>query len=785
MGGGGGNLGWLNGGLRGYGIVFDTYPQPNWNLVSFENPEVHILENTGGYASYTPPIDLENTGWFDVEVQMDNGHLQVYMTNEGAGLPRTLAIDYTVAGYQGFDAHFGFTGATGGLNNNQWVDDLPLVLLNAYGSRKLPAGSYQTGVPVSVDVEVRVNPAVTLGSADVVEQIPPGLGPTDVNAPGATVSGGQIRWNLTGANIKTQILTYSVTPPEGMTDALAFSGTVSFPGNSSAILGASAMYPVPTAPRYVEAAIFMDAVVSWSAPLTEGATNYKVYRSVNGGAWELLATTGGTLYVDSSLVAGENYSYQVSATNVLGDEGPTSRPTTQATPLTQAEVEQGREIREAEDFNYGSGQYPGYQGCPAASESPATTDLDPQYDYFHPNVGGPDPPIYRTNDPLPDGIGIETVLDDGTTDVYHTNIGWIDIGSWWRYTFNVTQAGWVDIALRVAAPSSSQMAVYWDEVLIGRTHSFATGTWHNMIYVQLEDRVEATAGEHVVRVESVAGGMNLDKIAIAWNAGPPKRQTIWGDNFDSYAVTADVFSPTNGKWTRGNTTNSAGSWTLWDTEGPPLSAESANIAGMQDKYMISDSDLSGAGTILDEEMLSPEVDCADWTKVRLNFNKNYRIYDDPNPDRTQDAEVDIRSFDPVSGWSNWTNLLHLDRTDVDPNATPPELSNPEVFDLSAYDGKKIQLKFHFFKAEYDYWFAFDDVRVSGVELPKQIPLPIITLDAGNVTVSWDPFEPGQYSVEYTANLKGTWTKIAGPFTQTSFTEAMSADKTGYYRILGQ
>jgi hypothetical protein len=498
-----------------------------------------------------------------------------------------------------------------------------------------------------------------------------------------------------------------------------------------------------------------------------------------------LATTGGTSYVDSSVVAGGNYSYQVSATNGVGDEGPTSRPTAQATPLTQAEVEQGREIREAEDFNYGSGQYPGYLSCPAASEAPTAADLDPQYDYFHPNVGGPDPAIYRTNDPIPAGIGIERVLDDGTTDVYHTNIGWIDVTSWWRYTFNVTQPGWVDVALRVAAPTSGTMAVYWDEVLIGRTHSFSTGSWHRLIYVQLEDRIEATTGEHVVRVESVAGGMNFDRIAIAWNAGPPKRQTIWGDNFDSYTATADVFSPTVGKWTRGLTTNSAGSWTLWDTAGPPLNAEPANIAGMENKYIISDSDLSGAGILLDEEMLSPEVNCADWTKVRLNFNKNYRMYDDLEPTHTQDAEVDIRSFDSTTGWSNWTNLLHLDRSSVPVDLDPPELSDPEMFDLSAYDGKKIQLKFHFFNAEYDYWFAVDRIRVSGVQLEEEIPMPPMKIDFPNVTITWTPFGPGQYSVEYTSNLKGTWTKIAGPFTQTSFTEAMPADKTGYYRVVGQ
>jgi hypothetical protein len=247
-----------------------------------------------------------------------------------------------------------------------------------------------------------------------------------------------------------------------------------------------------------------------------------------------------------------------------------------------------------------------------------------------------------------------------------------------------------------------------------------------------------------------------------------------------------VFSPTVGKWTRGVTGNNEASWMLWDTEEPNLgSVAPADIAGMEDKYMVSDSDLEQF-VPTDEEMLSPEVDCAGWTKLRLNFNKNYRIYPlELDPDRTQDAEVDIRSFDPASGWSNWTNLLHLDMSDVDVNADPPELSDPEVFDLSAYDGNKIQLRFHFFHAQYDFWFAVDQIRVSGVQEAVEIPLPDIALVAGNVTISWTTFGAGQYSVEYTSNLKGTWTKIAGPFAQTSFTEAMPADKTGYYRILGQ
>jgi hypothetical protein len=347
----------------------------------------------------------------------------------------------------------------------------------------------------------------------------------------------------------------------------------------------------------------------------------------------------------------------------------------------------------------------------------------------------------------------------------------------------VPQAGWVKFEFRVATPNAAgTIEAYWDEVPIAET-SFWSGDWQLFTWALMEDEIQTTTGVHTLRVQSVAGGVNLDVIAIQWNAAAPSRQSVWEDNFDSYTSDSDVFSPAVGKWTRGLTTNTAGSWRLWDTDGPDLGTEPANIAGMEDKFMISDSDLSAAGVLLNEEMLSPEVDCADWTKLRLNFNKNYRAYEDP--DHTQTAEVDIRSFDAVSGWSNWTNLLHLDRSDVDPDAEPPELSDPEMFNLSAYDGKKIQLKFHFFNAEYDYWFAVDEIRVSGVQVVQEIPRPTITLAAGNVTVSWTSFGPGQYSVEYTANLKGTWTKIAGPFSQTSFTEAMRTDKTGYYRILGQ
>ncbi|MDP2897249.1 MAG: carbohydrate-binding protein [bacterium] len=463
--------------------------------------------------------------------------------------------------------------------------------------------------------------------------------------------------------------------------------------------------------------------------------------------------------------------------NQANDEGPLSRPTAQVSIPTM-------EIRQAEDFNYDSGLFPWTAAVtlpPIEAPDADTIGTPAEYDFYHPGVecgppAPPWPPEYR-----PD-VCIIIVEEADNPGVFATVISGIVPGSWYRYSFNVPQAGWVKFEFRVAAPSGGMLAAFWDETLVG-TVSYNTADWNIFTWALMEDQIQTTAGVHTLRVKSVSGQLNFDTIAILWNAAPPTRLTIWEDNFDNYTSTADVFSPTVGKWSRGTTTNSAGSWTLWPTEGPPLGTEPANIAWMENKYMISDSELSGEGVLLDEEMISPEVGDRFWTKLRLNFNKNYRIYDDV--DHTQDAEVDIRSFDPLSGWSNWTNLLHLDTSDVDPTADPPELSDPEVFDLSAYDRKKIQLRFHFFNAEYDYWFAFDKVRVSGVQAPPEIPRPDITVEDGYVRVSWTSFGPGQYSVEYTTDPGGGWTKIAGPFTHTSFYLPIPADKRGYYRIVGQ
>jgi hypothetical protein len=568
-----------------------------------------------------------------------------------------------------------------------------LILTDVYALRSLP-DSFKPGEKVRVDLAIKVNPNSPPSSVTISESIsgiPPWVpGDAWIQAPGALlVPPDGLTWTLTGEGVKNQTLTYWVTVPAETTQAPRFSGTVTFAATVVDIYGDDVIYSVPTTPRFVTVEMLQAAHLSWSAPLTEGTARYHIYRSINGGLCELIGSTESTTYTDKWVTPGDKYSYWVAAVNVKSIEG-------QPSPARPEVSVPATEIREAEDFNYGGGQYPPFENCPPPIQAPDkdTIGTPAEYDCFDP--GGP---------------RIEIVQEADNPGVFSTVISGIDPGSWYRYGFNVPEPGWIKLEFRVASPGGGTLAVYWDEVLVGGV-SYKTGNWGIFTWALMENQIQTTAGVHTLRVKSVSGQLNVDTIAVQWNAAPPTRLTIWEDNFDSYTSTADVFSPTVGKWTRGATGNNPASWTLWDTEGPPLGLEPANIAWMENKYMISDSDLSGEGVLLDEEMISPEVDCTTWIRLQLNFNKNYRIYGDP--DHTQDAEVDIRSYDPATGWSNWTNLLHLDTRSVPVYFDPPELSDPEVFDLSAYDRKKIQLKFHFFNAEYDYWFAIDDIRLTGV-----------------------------------------------------------------------
>jgi hypothetical protein len=449
------------------------------------------------------------------------------------------------------------------------------------------------------------------------------------------------------------------------------------------------------------------------------------------------------------------------------------------------------EIREAEDFNYGAGSYPGFQDCPAAIEATAVDDLTGT-DFWHPHTGGPNE--YRPANVTPDGIGIETVAEADNPSLDHTNIGWVDAGSWYRYTFDVPapgpgdpEGGWIKLVFRMASPrAEGAVAAYWDESLIGIARMPGTGSWHLMDYAILEEQVQTTPGVHTLRVEVVdtdpaqQHDINFDSIGIGFNWTKPTREDLFADDFDEHYTTlysyADLVDPTVGhEYTVVNGSGVAeGAWRLWNTQGNLLGNEDPAIDAMTDNYVITDSDLAGA-VDADEELITPPIDCTDHRRVRFDYNYNYRAYLD-DVTHTQIAEVDIRTSDDGTTWGDWTSLASWDTSVGEFD------SGSQQVDISALaDGKHIQIRFHYYEANFDYWFAVDDLRVSGdkeepvIEEPKILSVGYV---AGTADLTWEEFGTGQYTVDYTNDLtSGSWDPIPGetwPITTTNWTGDIDA-----------
>ncbi|NQT84198.1 hypothetical protein HQ563_14315, partial [bacterium] len=248
------------------------------------------------------------------------------------------------------------------------------VITDAYAFRTLPA-SYEPGGTTDVSLSVRTNPDNPPDTVTVLENIPTGLSAVPGSMThGGIVVGDTIAWTLTGEGITD--VAYSLGVPGDTSGALNFGGAVSFPGTTVDIYGDDIIYENPVAPQNLDAEMLLTAELSWSANAQEGIIGYRLFRSVNGQAWEELGFVSGTSYVDKWIDPGSTYNYKVLAVNAVGAEGPFSDPTGEKMIVM--------EIREAEDFNYGGGLWPFVKDVTdtPANESPATDDLGAEYDFF-------------------------------------------------------------------------------------------------------------------------------------------------------------------------------------------------------------------------------------------------------------------------------------------------------------------------------------------------------------------------------------------------------------------
>ncbi len=651
-----------------------------------------------------------------------------------------------------------------------------IVELEVYGldaplacTRELVPLFYTPGGTVSIVLSVEIHEPPPPDSLTVTELVPEQA--SLVNAAGGDIAvPGQITWSFGPGEIAEMQLAYTIAIPRDHSGTLSFQGSLSYGDVSDQrIRGEDSLYAKLPPTRNLRLEMTLLGHLRWSPVLDEGVVGYHVYRSINGEAYEdISGLLAEAFFDDGDVEEGPAYRYKVTVENASGVESELA----ESGAAGPASVIMRR--IEFEDYDYGRGLFPGGEGR-TGFPAPSSDDISGGNDYFFHNTDATN--AYRPGD----AVDI-TAFDDAG----HFICGAAE-GDWWRFSFDLPQAGYIKIAdLRAASSDEATYDFFWDDLPAGK-FSFNTGgedTWRT--YQMDIPPFMSSEGVHTLRIRAAAGVSSADSFGIAFGWSPPKRQVIFADDFDRYATSDEVV--TLGKW--GIVNGSAepqGAWRLWNTGGEPLAEDEPgpDFPGFASGYMISNGDFAG-GVQLDEELLSPQIDCTRYICVAVQFLGAINIYEtDPDGD-LQTTDFDISLYDEkTKSWSEWVNLFTRDRTGGDDFS-----AIPKWFDISSLaDGKTVKFRWHFYNTTWDYWWAVDDVRVSGEKRPPRV-ISAAVGPLGSVTLSWESFGQGLYTVEFSDDiLEGTWQPVPGadwPTVETTWQgDDLSEQRRRFYRVTSE
>lgn len=147
-----------------------------------------------------------------------------------------------------------------------------------------------------------------------------------------------------------------------------------------------------------------------------------------------------------------------------------------------------------------------------------------------------------------------------------------------------------------------------------------------------------------------------------------------------------------------------GSWTVVDGgtgSGAAATWTTANPGGrtlLVPPFAIADSDNLGSGQTMDEQLITAAVATTGFSHVSLELEHYFRYY---NQGLAEKAEIDVRS---TATGNNWVNLRSFAGADATGHLS---------VDLTPYVAANLQLRFHYYNAQYEWYWAIDDVTIRG------------------------------------------------------------------------
>lgn len=263
---------------------------------------------------------------------------------------------------------------------------------------------------------------------------------------------------------------------------------------------------------------------------------------------------------------------------------------------------------------------------------------------------------------------------------------------------------------------------------------------------------EALCGEQVAAEPSAGDGL----------------ATIYREDFESFTSDQDLL---NAGWEVQHGQFPATDGGIWHIDDEPM--EGGAVIGV---YVISNSHEEGelpSPQYIDERLISPEIDCADFTEVHLEFIHNLKVWPQ---DFAEVFNVHISS-DP--GHTNWQSNKVPFWSQADGSSY-----DPQSIDISNFaDGAKIKIRWRY-TSSWDYWWAIDEVRVCGRPNVLVVTGIQVNLATDEVTVSWNA-PGGSFSIEASSDIEFSWpTELATGITQKQWTGTDPGlyDKQRFYKV---
>ena len=280
---------------------------------------------------------------------------------------------------------------------------------------------------------------------------------------------------------------------------------------------------------------------------------------------------------------------------------------------------------------------------------------------------------------------------DGLAEVHGNGDAVLDPGETWQFSPKVQNSACSLSATSVTASiqvnaGSVPVTVLDPTASFGNVGAGLTVSATSPVRFQINP-VAACGGDLILDVGSIS----------ATNGGPWAGATAAFDvTLGSSPVTvvfSEDFAAGLGSWTIVNGGTGTGTASTWTTANP-----GSRSLALASPFAICDSDELGTSDSMDEQMISPLVNCSSYLNATLQFNHDFYWYSGGN---NEQADVDVRSSATGGVWVNVANY------------SGGSASGAVAIDITAQAAgqSNVQVRFHYYNALYEWWWAVDDVQV--------------------------------------------------------------------------